>query len=566
MQVQHKLAQAIELHKAGKIQEAHKIYNQILPLCQNNSNFAQVLSVAYNDVGGFYWDNGDINIALDCYSKAIRLNGHNFEALNNLGMLYSSLNNPEEAVKCYEKALKINPNISEIHNNLGSVYFDAGEIEKAIKCHEQAIKLKPDFAEAHFNLANAHLGNRKCRQLSKEPESLNKAFACYSRAIELKPDFGVAYVNLGMAYHYKKEPEKELLCYQKAEQLCPNSSEILNNIANMHRDAGRITEALEYFERAIQLDPNNDDAYVTASITYLASKNFEKGWKYYERRLNDYAPFQQKLKKYVQPVWKGEPLDGKTIYVYWEQGFGDSINFCRYLPVLSSMGARVLFEPQKTLKCLFEHNDLKAEITEDPKEFDYHVPLMSVPGILGVNADNILSGGKYLCADPDLVKQYREKYFDNNDFKLGIVWQCGNTKHVDQFRSVPNLSYFYPLLKLDNIKIYSFQKGYGSDQLEDIPDDIEIISLGKEFKDFSHTAAALENLDLLISVDTAVPHLAGAMGKPVWVLLQTVPDFRWFFEGETTPWYYSYRLFRQTKANQWEDLIDKVFQELKCTI
>ncbi|OGI00823.1 MAG: hypothetical protein A2Y25_05735 [Candidatus Melainabacteria bacterium GWF2_37_15] len=555
MQVQKQLAQAIEYHKAGKIEEAEKLYNQILQTNRNNPNVFAILSMAYSGLGDSYWDKGNIKIATDNYLKAIKLNPKNFEAYNNLGMLYSSQKMLNEAISCYEKALKINPNCAEIHNNLGTVYFDRGEVQKALNCHEQAIRIKPDYAEAFYNLGNAY----------KNSKNYEKALACYSKAIELKPDFVQAYVNLGLVHHYRNEPKKELICYRKAEELAPNSAEVLNNIGNMQRDAVRLEQAIEYFEKAIQYDPQKDDAYVNAAISYLALKNFDKGWKYYQRRLNDNHIYQEKIKRIKQPVWTGQPLQGKTLYVYYEQGFGDSINFVRFLSVLNSMDAKVLFQPQKELIDLFKINDLKAEvIANEPVEFDYHVPLLSIPGILGVNDKNIGFSGKYLNADPEKVQFYKEKYFNNDCFKLGINWQCRNAKHVDIFRSVPHISDFYPFLRLPNIKIYSFQKGCGTDQLNTLPDDIKIINLGDDFKDFSDTAAALENIDLLITVDTAVSHLAGALGRSVWALLQTVPDFRWFLEGEATQWYDSMKLFRQSSPNQWEEVINRVYQELQC--
>ncbi len=561
--VQKNIARAIEHHKAGRIKEAEKLYNLVLQQNRNNPPVITLLSMAFSGLGNSYWDAGDIKTATDNYLKAIKLNPQNLEAYNNLGMLYSSQKIYDEAIKCHEKALKINPEIPEVHNNLGTVYFDVGETQKAIKHHEQAVKLRPGYAEAFYNLGNDYKGNEKYKLALKEPGNLEKALTCYLKAIELNPFLVNAYVNLGLVYHYRNEPGKELSCYKKAEELSPGSAEIINNIGNMHRDARRMDKAIEYFERAIRLAPEKDDAYINASISCLALKDFEKGWKYYQHRLNDNRDYRKKLSEFSQPVWTGQPPEGKTIYVYWEQGFGDTVNFSRFLPVLDSMGAKVLFQPQKELAGLFKNNNLKAEIiTHTPDEFDYHVPLLSIPGILNVNEKNIPSPGKYLGADPEKVSFYREKYFNNDYFKLGINWQCKNILHVDQYRSVPHISCFYPFLRFDNTRVYSFQKGCGTEQLGSLPGDINIINLGEEFSDFSDTAAALENIDLLISVDTSVPHLAGALGRPAWVLLQTVPDFRWFLEGETTPWYDTLRLFRQAKRNEWDDVVQRIYTEL----
>ena len=591
---QEKLSQAIQFHNADMLQEAGELYGQILHSEPNNAEVLHLFGILMNQIGDFdtavsvilkavelnpqdsyycslgnvCFDKGDEDAAINCYLKTIELNPRNLDAYNNLGMVYTAKEMFDDAIACYQKALEINSGYPEIYNNLGSVFFEINEIEQSIKCYEKAIELNPNYTQAYFNIGNAYKGNDNFVRKIDNPEHLDKAVSYYQKAIELMPDFAAVYINLGKVYFYKGDTDKELNCYQKALELKPDSAQIYNNIGNIYKDKGLIKEAIPYFEKSIELNPNSVDVYSNLAISYLALQDFEKGWHNYQWRLHDSQVYKARISGIKQPLWDGSSLDGKTIYVYYEQGFGDTVNFVRYLPVLHSMGAKVLFKPQKELEKLLHQSDIKAEIIDNstPDEsltFDTHIPLMSIPYLLKANAENIPLSDKYLKADPEKVKFYKENYFNNDSFKLGINWQCRNFDHVDVFRSIPHLSYFYPLARLDGVKIYSFQKGCGTDHLVDIPEGIEVVNLGDTFDDFSDTAAALENLDLLISVDTSVPHVAGALGIPTWILLQYVPDWRWFQASNNTPWYDSVKLFRQKQINNWQEVVDEVYSKLQ---
>ena len=589
--VQEKLSEALQCHNAGMLQEAGLLYGQILQEDPNNPEVLHLFGILLSQVGDFdtaiasilravelnptdnyycslgnvCFDKGDTDAALNCYLKTIELNPRNLEAYNNLGMVYTNKEMIKEAIACYQKAIEISPNCPEIYNNLGTVFFEINEIKEAIKYYEKAVELNSSYVQAYFNLGNAYKGNEKLNKKVENPEYLDKAVYYYKKALELKPDFIDAYINLGKVYFYKNDTTEEMNCYKKALELNSNSAEIYNNIGNLSKDNGKIEEAITYFGKAAELDPNNGDVYSNLGICYLSLKNFEKGWKYYQWRLHDSEFHKERIAKIKQPLWDGSSINGKTIYIYHEQGFGDTINFVRYLPLLHSLGAKVLFKPQKGLEELLKQSDLKAEIIDNstPDEsitFDTHTSLLNLPYFLKANSENIPFSEGYLKSDPEKVRFYKEKYFNNDCFKLGINWQCKNLYHIHQYRSISHISYFYPFTQFDKVKVYSFQKGCGTDQLIDLPDGIEIINLGDTFSDFSDTAAALECIDLLISVDTSVPHLAGALGIPTWTLLQHVSDWRWFLEGNTTPWYDSVRLFRQKEIDNWQETIDEVYK------
>ena len=589
---QRKLSQAIQLHQKGKYPQALQSYNEILRKLPNETEVLHLSGLAlsslskfdeaissiskairlkpndafYCSLGNVFFDKGDLGHAIEAYKNAIQFNGNNLEAFNNLGMIFTQQNMYNEAIMCYHKAIEIAPQVPEIYNNLGTVYFNSKRIEEAIKCHHKAIEIKPDYAEAYFNLGNDFKPDQNNLQSTKNIENIDKAIFCYQKVLELSPNFADAYVNLGLMYYLKGQTQQELQCYELALKLMPNSAEILNSIGVIYKDSNNIEKAIEYLQNAISVSPNYADAHINLAICYFIKKDYEKAFKHYSRRLDNFDSQKKRIEKYSQPLWDGGEIEGKTIYVHHEQGFGDTINFCRFLPVLAEKCAKVLLRPQKELESLFQHNIKGFELVSNstPDEaltFDTHTLLMYLMEHLNVTPENIPSSEGYLTVDDAKVQYFKEKYFDNNDFKLGINWNCGNAKFTDQFRSISDINAFFPFAKIDGVKVYSFQKGVGEEQLENLPGDIEIINLGKDFNDFTDTAAALKNLDLLISVDTSVPHLAGAMGVPTWVMLQYVPDWRWTTEGETSFWYDSVKLFRQDSEKQWQLVVDRVFEE-----
>ena len=247
--------------------------------------------------------------------------------------------------------------------------------------------------------------------------------------------------------------------------------------------------------------------------------------------------------------------------VYNVAGYGDSIQFARYLPVLTSLGAKVLCKVQTPLVELFRKSNLNAEIfdestDENELKYDFQASFLYLPALFKPFVNEIPHSKGYLNADPDKVKIFKDKYFDNNLFKIGIVWRSGNDNGYDRKKSISNVNYFSPIARLDGVKLYSLQKGESTLQLND--SDIDIVNLGDKFEDFSDTAAAIENLDLVITVDTSTVHLAGALGKKIYLLLSSTAEWRWLNEGETTDWYDSVRLFRQTEPENWSDVIENI--------
>lgn len=329
-------------------------------------------------------------------------------------------------------------------------------------------------------------------------------------------------------------------------------------------------ETIKYYTNFLKYEPQNVEAMACLSLAYLKIKDYKNGWAFFEKR----PPKQKAIdtisslpesKINAKPLWQGEDIKDKTLYVYYEAGYGDVIMFARYLPLLKNKCKKVLFRPQASLTNLFEDCNLGVEvlsqdIAECDTEYDYHIPVMSLPYLLGLNSEECIPyPDKYLKANYEKVQNYKEIYFNNSQFKVGINWH-GNTEFTrDRCYESKSLA---PLLMNTNAKIYSLQKGDGIEQLEQLIE-FDIVDLGSTFNDFSDTAAAIENLDLVITNDTSIAHLSGALGKQCWIALPYVQDWRWSTDLSYCPWYKSAKLFKQKQAGNWDEVFNRVYKEFK---
>lgn len=463
--------------------------------------------------------------------------------------------NETEKIK---KAIMAEPENVELYCKLALSYYDQKDYKSAIKTYEKVLELKPDSSIAYNNLGFIY----------SEIQNHDKAIENYQKAIELNPAYTEAYNNLGLLFNSLEEYEKAIEVFNKSIELNPNNAEVYNDLGVCWFKKQNFELAIECYKKALELKHDFADAYSNLSTVYFTQGNFEAGYDLYELRFFKKHKSNTPFYNILRPKWNGNSIKNKTIYVYYEQGNGDTIMFSRYLPLLESLGAKVLFKPQKELKNLFQENNFNTEIInfdipENTLEFDEHIPLLSLPRIFKTNPENIPYPDGYLKANTEKVKFYKEKYFNNDKYKVGIFWQ-GNPKIMKQ-RAV-KLENFYKLANIPNIKLYSLQKGCGIEQLEALPTSTDITDLGSEFNDYSDTAAAIANLDLVISVDSSVAHLAGAMNKPVWILLSKESSWRWFLDREDSPWYKSARLFRQKELNNWNEVFDRLLKELKSFV
>lgn len=453
----------------------------------------------------------------------------------------------------------------------GEIMSDFNQkINEALKLHQSA---KLDEAQVLYSeLLQEQPSNGNVLNLfgflNIQKNKYEDAIFYLKKATGIYANFFDAWFNLALAYKKNQEPQKSIETYKKALLINPESSEAYYNLGGVYDNLNDMENALECYKKAYEYNKNLKDSEIqyALGIIYLKMKDFKNGLTHYEHRLcKDFAILTQ-VKQYQdlitsKPLWNGEDIKDKTLYVYYEAGLGDTLMFARYLDVLKDKCKKVLFQPQMCFINLFKDNNLGAEIVDikdssNPPEFDYHIPIMSIPYVLKYfsEKDIPLTEG-YLKANPQKVLQYKEKYFNTNKFKIGIKWK-GNV-YYDIERAI-RLESFYSLIDLPNVQFYSLQVGDGIEELEKIPEKYNILNLGDIFNDFSDTAAAIENCDLIICNDTSIAHLAGAMNKSCWVLLPFVQNWRWSTDISYCYWYNSIKLFKQKEQNSW----DKVFEEV----
>jgi tetratricopeptide (TPR) repeat protein len=502
---------------------------------------------------------GQLQLAEQLYRQILQMDPRHAGAMHFLGLIAYQTNDDDKAIAYITEALRLNPNLAEAHNNLGNVMMRSGKVAEALECYRQAVRLEPTHAEGHYNLGIAY----------GELRRLDEAIACNQQAIRLRPDYAAAHNNLGINFKEQGRYEEAVACYHRALRLDPSHVQAIYNLANALVCLGKREEGVAAYEQALRLKPDLGEAHQNLGMTLLLLGNLERGWREYEWRLQckegAFTPL-------PQPAWDGSSLAGKTILLAAEQGIGDTLQFIRYAPLIKERGGRVLLSCQAKLVRLLQKcpgiDDLVPHGDPWPI-FDVHARLLSLPLLLGTTSlDRIPAKAPYLQPETGLVQHWRE-VLDSAlaagsspiaPLRVGIVWQ-GNPEHRgDRWRSVP-LTQFAPLAKLDNVSLISLQYGAGREQLAQSPG--LALDPGPLSEDLTDLAAILSCLDLLVSVDTAVVHLAGALGVRVWVPMPFAPDWRWLLGREDSPWYPSVRLFRQTRPNQWDEVFERIAGEVK---
>ena len=518
-------------HNMAVALQSQSQYAAAVEKCEQAVSIKPDYAEAYNTMGFSLEKQEQYTEAVENYKKAIQFKSDFVEAYNHLGVVLNAQNRSAEAILNYKQALRLDPNYAEVYNNLGIALKDQEQFAEAIANFEQAIRLEPDFAEAYYNLANS---------LRDEAQS-NGAIENYRQAVQLKPDFAEAYNHLGSVLNAKGKYAK-----------------VIEN-----------DKAIENYRRALQIKPDCAEAHWNLSIALLRIGRFTEGWKEYEWRLNPSLKVTVYPHSYETPRWDGSCFKGKRLIVHCEQGLGDTLHFVRYLPMVKARGGTVILEVRKPLYRLlqsFPGIDELVEASFDNKpaiKFDYHVSLMDLPKIFETTLETIPAEVPYIHACPTKSEYWRKK-LTGADFKVGVVWAGSPTHGNDRYRSC-TLKHFAPLTEVDGVRLYGLQKGEAAAQAEELADEMAITNIGTEFEDFTDTAAAIENLDMVISVDTSVLHLAGAMGKPAWALLPFSPDWRWMLDRQDSPWYPTMKLFRQKKWGQWEPVVQDVAKELRTT-
>jgi tetratricopeptide (TPR) repeat protein len=483
--------------------------------------------------------------------QILRIEPKSHEALNLLGVIAAAEGNTERGMRLIRRAIAFFPEFPEAHNNLGNLLLTSQRPDEALASFEKAIALRPSFAEALYNRANA------LRTLGREEE----AVAGYDKAIALRPDYAEAFYNRANALRNLDREEEALPSYERVIALRPQFAEAFNNYGLALSRLVRHAEAIGHYQRAVAIDPDFVMARWNESLSRLALGEMEVGWRLFEERWR--LPNAARISsRSPRPLWQGnmDDLRGKTILLYAEQGLGDTLQFVRYVPLVAAQGARVLLEVQAPLvRLLAQLVDTGAIFAqgEPMPAHDYCCPLMSLPLAFETRVDTIPGKVPYLRADPALAEAWRERLVNLAGLRIGLVW-AGNPRpfmsiregYSDHRRSI-TLQHYRRLAEVPGISLVSLQKGEAAAETVSPPAGLSIHDWTQELGDFADTAALVEGLDLVISVDTSVTHLAGALGKPVWLLNCYDSGWRWLVGREDSPWYPTLRQFRQPEPGNW---------------
>ena len=477
--------------------------------------------------------------------------------LSNFGVVLCELRRFSEALARYDKAITVKSDYADAHFNRGVTLQELKRFEEALASYDRAINLRPDYAEALSNRGNT----------LKEMKRLDEALASYDRAISVRPDHAEALSNRGNALHNLKLFDEALASYDRAVSVRPGYAEALCNRGNTLKELKRFDEALASYDSSVRAQPDYAEAHFNEALCRLLIGDFDRGWEKHERRWGTKQLGNIK-RSFSQPLWLGhENISGKTILLHAEQGYGDTIQFCRYVPLVAERGAHVILEVQKPLYELMSTLTGAAQVVSkgDPlPDFEMHCPLLSLPLAFGTRLETIPAKMPYLYASSQIVKNWAARLGSKRCPRIGLAWSGNSSHKSDSNRSI-GLQSLLPLLDIDAAFV-SLQKDVRSDDLSVLKEQKDILHFGEALKDVSHTAALISNLDLVISVDTSLAHLAGAIGKPVWVLLPFIPDWRWLLDREDSPWYSAARLFRQSERGDWGSVFGKLERELKLQL
>jgi tetratricopeptide (TPR) repeat protein len=539
------LKRAISAFNAGKLVEAEQLCLQIINAKRDLFDALHLLAVVQSRLG-------KKETALASYDRALKVRPDFAEALFNRGLALHALERFEEALASYDRSLTLLPDYSKALFNRGDTLHELKRFEEALRSYDRALTLRPDYAEA---LCNRGLTLHELKRFEE-------AVASYDRALTLWPNFAEALSNRGATLHELKRFEEALTSYDRAVALRPGYAKALFNRGVTLNELKRFEEALASYDRAVTLRPHYAEAHWNEALMMLLTGDFSRGWLKYEWRWKNDSITPNR--NFSQPLWLGaDAIDGKSILLYCEQGLGDAVQFCRYVPLVAARGARVILEVDRSLHELMSTLAGATQVIsrgDALPDFDLQCPLLSLPLAFETRHETIPAVTPYLHAPIQASKYWQTRLGPKARPRIGIVWS-GSPRHKnDQNRSI-SLRSLIPLLDIEATFV-SLQKDVRADDVMVLQERSDVLHFGDALEDFSDTAALISNLDLVISVDTSVAHLAGALAKPCWVLLPSVPDWRWMLDREDSPWYPTVRLFRQEETRAWDNVIAHVHAAL----
>jgi tetratricopeptide (TPR) repeat protein len=588
------LQRAVALHQRGELAPARAIYEQILAAQPRHFDALHMLGVitamtgkprealawmdraidvdprngvVLNNRGLARQELGEFAAALRDHERALAIDARYHEAHFARGNALKGLRRWEEALVSYRRAIALHPDHAPAVCNSGVVLMEMKRWDAALACFDRALMIKPDFAEAYNNR-----GNVLCEQ-----QHWPAALASYERALALNPRYAAAHCNRAFVLYELMRWEEALASCDRAIALDPDYAAAHTNRGGVLRSLQRLDAAVASFDRAIALRPDLVTAHVNRSMALLLAGDFERGWLGYEWRWRGESGWcSSDRRSFAQPLWRGDaPLGGKTILIYAEQGLGDTIQFCRYAKELVARGARVILEVPETLLRLLSGLEGVAQVVARGAplpEFDCYCPLLSLPLACGTTLTSIPAPTAYLSGGIERGRRWQEKLGPRGKPRVGIAWSGGFRPNQPELwaandrRNIP-LTALAPL-EHPGIEFYSLQKGQPAEStLAELIargwDGPALADFAGELNDFADTAALIEQLDLVISVDTSIAHLAGALGKPVWILNRFDSCWRWMLERSDSPWYPSARIYRQRRPGEWDAVVASVRRDLE---
>jgi Flp pilus assembly protein TadD len=541
------LARALE--DAGRAADAEAALARVAELRPDDAR-------AHRDLGRLRGRLGRHEAAVPPFQKAVELEPASAEAHLDLGKALADLKRLSEAKKACRRAVELDPLFHDAFNSLGVTCQQLGHLDEAVKHLREAVRLRPGVAGAYNNLGVALNEQRKHAD----------AVDAYNKALAIAPDNALAWNNLGNALRAVGRNEAAVAALETAVRLKPDYPEAYNNLAIAFVQLGKNETALRLYDKALRFRPDYPECHMNRALQRLLVGDLANGWADYEWR---WALRTMKPRSMGRPRWDGTPLGGKRVLIHWEQGLGDSIQFIRYAKELKNRGAgAVIFEGQAVLERVLSRTPGLDEFV--PKggklpAYDVYAPLLSLPGQCHTTADNVPCEVPYVLPDPYFVNCWAPRLEALRGLRVGIAWQ-GNPDHRgDHIRSIP-LRLFEPLARVVGVSLVSLQRNQGSEQIAQLGGLFDLTTfegVDEDTDGFLRTAAIIKNLDLVITADTAVAHLSGAMGVPVWVCLAVACDWRWLRYREDTPWYPTARLFRQREPGDWPELFARVAAALR---